>query len=62
VAEIVAAFPDMQIAVADAGRLDLDQHLHSFGLRRRMVHFLQGGVELGNLETLHGVTPDVLAL
>src|SRR4029077_3265982 len=61
VAEIVAAFPDMKIAVANTGRLHLDQHLRSSGLRRRLIHFLQGGVELGDLETLHGVTPDVLA-
>ena len=57
VAEIVAAFPDVQIAVADAGGLDLDQHLRSRRLRRRLIHLLQGGVEIGDLETLHRFSP-----
>ena len=57
VAEIVAAFPDMQVAVADAGRLHLDQDLGSRRLRGRLIHLFQGGVELGDLETLHRFSP-----
>src|SRR4249919_1527645 len=56
-AEIVAALPDVQIAVADAGRLHLDQHLGARRLRRRLLHLFQGGVEIGNLETPHRVSP-----
>jgi hypothetical protein len=57
VAEIIAAFPDVQIAVADTGRLHLDQHLRSRRLRRRLIHFFQGGIEIGDLETLHRFSP-----
>src|ERR1700732_5571860 len=57
-AEIVAALPDVQIAVADTGCLDLDQDLGPRRLRRRLIHLSQGGVEIGNLETLHRVSPD----
>src|ERR1700730_8670860 len=57
-AEIVAALPDVQIAVADTGCLDLDQDLGPRRLRRRLIHLSQGGVEIGNLETLHSVSPD----
>ena len=39
--EIVAALPDVQVAVADAGRLHLDQHLRAGRLRRRFIYFLQ---------------------
>ena len=56
-AEIVAAFPDVQVAVADAGGLDLDQHLFPCRLRRRLVDFLQRRIEIGDLEALHGVSP-----
>src|SRR5260221_545973 len=61
-AEIVAAFPDMQVAMADAGGLDLDQHLRAGGLRRRLIHLFQGGIELGDLETLHRFSPGILVL
>src|SRR6266702_6056539 len=61
-AEIVAAFPDVKVAVADAGRLHLEQHLRTRGLRRRMIDLLQGGVELGDLETLHRFSPVILVL
>src|SRR5882757_10823680 len=56
-AEIVAAFPDMQVAVADAGGLHLDQHLRSHRLRRRLIHLSQGRVEIGNLKALHRFSP-----
>src|SRR4051812_49735760 len=58
--EIVTAFPDVEIAVADPGRLHPDQHLRTRGLRRRMIDLLQGGVEFGDLETLHRVSPVIL--
>ena len=57
VAEIVAAFPDVQIAVTDTGGLDLDQDLCARRLRRRLIHLLQGGIEIGDLETLHCFSP-----
>ena len=57
VAEIVAALPDMQIAVADAGGLDLDQDLRSLRLWGRAIDLLQGRVEIGDLKTLHGFSP-----
>src|SRR6185437_10543824 len=56
-AEIIAAFPDVQIAVAHAGRLDLDQDLRSRRLRGRHVHLFQGRIEIGDLETLHRYSP-----
>jgi hypothetical protein len=55
--EIVAAFPDVQIAVADARGLHLDQDLRSRWLGRRLIHFLQGRIEIGNLKTLHRCSP-----
>src|SRR5205085_9265362 len=61
-AEIVTAFPDMQIAMADAGRLHPDQHLRSRWLRRRLLHLSQGRIEIGHLETLHRFTPGIFAL
>src|SRR4029078_493936 len=61
-AEIVAAFPDVEIAVADTGRPHLEQHLRTRRLRRRMIDLFQGGVELGDLETLHRVSPVILVL
>src|SRR5205814_6676220 len=57
VAEIIAAFPDVQIAVTHAGGLHLDQHLRSRWLRRRLIHLFEGGVKIGNLETFHGFSP-----
>src|SRR5664279_176153 len=60
-AEIVTAFPDVQIAVADAGRLHLEQHLGARRLWRRRIDLLQGGVEIGNLETLHRFSPDIIS-
>jgi hypothetical protein len=47
----------VQIAVTDTGRLHLDQDLRSRRLRRRLIDFLQGGVEIGYLETLHRFSP-----
>jgi len=41
-AEIVAALPDMQVAVTDAGGLHLDQHLGSRRLRRRRIDLRAG--------------------
>src|SRR5205085_7842685 len=61
-AEIVTAFPDVQIAMADAGRLHPDQHLRSQWLRRRLLHLSQGRVEIGHLETFHRFTPGIFAL
>src|SRR5439155_3305058 len=49
---------DMQVAVADAGSLHLDQHLRAGRLRRRLVDFLQRRIEIGNLKTLHRVSPE----
>src|SRR5262249_610573 len=56
-AELIAAFPDVQVARADTGRLHLDQHLRASGLRRRLIDLLQRRIEIGDLKTLHGVTP-----
>src|SRR4051794_4246771 len=56
-AEIVAAFPDVEVAVADAGRFHLEQHLGARRLRRRMIDLFQRRVELGDLETLHRFSP-----
>ena len=55
--KLIAAFPDVQVAVADTGRLHLDQHLRARGLRCRVIDFLQRCIEIGNLKALHGVTP-----
>ena len=38
VAEIVAALPDVQVAVTDAGGFDFKQHLRSGRLRRYALH------------------------
>jgi len=57
-AEVVAALPDVQVAVADAGGLDLDQHLRARRLRRRLIDLFQGGVEIDDLETLHRCSPE----
>src|ERR1700686_3167940 len=56
-AEIITAFPDVQIAMANTGRLDLDQDLRSRRLRRRHIHLFQGCIEIGDLETLHRFSP-----
>jgi hypothetical protein len=61
-AKIVAAFPNVQIAVTDTGRLHLDQDLRSRRLRRRLIDFLQGGIEIRYLETLHRFSPDLVFL
>src|SRR5277367_475515 len=58
-AEIVATFPDMQIAMTDAGRLHLDQNLRSRRLGGRSIDFLQRSIELSDLETLHCFSPDI---
>src|SRR3954449_3421939 len=61
--EVVAAFPDVQVAVADAGGFYPDQHLRARGLRRWLVNLPQRRVEIGDLETLHDVFPgEVLAV
>ena len=39
--DIVIAFPDVQIGVADATMGHLEQHFGAFGLRRRQLEFLQ---------------------
>ncbi|MGY4319901.1 hypothetical protein ACVWW1_009228 [Bradyrhizobium sp. JR3.5] len=57
-AEIIAALPDVQIAVADAGGLHLDQHLRARWLRRRLIDLFQGGVEIDDLKTLHRCSPE----
>ncbi len=56
-AEIIAALPDMQVAVADAGGLDLDQHLRTRGFRRGLINLVQRCIEIGNLKALHRVAP-----
>src|ERR1700747_2880846 len=56
-AEVIAALPDVQVAVANAGGLHLDQHLRARRLRRRLIDFLQRGVEIDDLETLHSCSP-----
>src|SRR5262249_17446741 len=60
--EILAALPDMNVAVTDTGRLYPDQNLRSRGLRRRLFHFLQGGVEISDLETPHRSLPFFIIL
>src|SRR5262245_22749183 len=62
VAEIIAAFPDVQVRVADAGGLDLDQHLRARRLRRRLIDLLQRRVEIDDLEALHRCSPESLFL
>src|SRR5262249_25146492 len=53
VAEIVAAFPDGEVAVADAGRLDPQQHFGARRLRRRHFDQLQRLFELGDPIAFH---------
>src|SRR5215212_2893046 len=57
VAEVVTALPYMQIAMADAGRLHLDQDLRSLRLRGRTIDLLQGLIKIRDLKTLHSFSP-----
>jgi hypothetical protein len=57
VAEIIAALPDVKVAVADAGGLHLDQYLRARRLRRLLIHLFQRCIELGDLKTLHRFSP-----
>src|SRR5262249_61918515 len=52
-AEIVDAFPEMQVAVADAGRDHPPQDLGTDRLRRRLLAPLQRGTALADVEALH---------
>ena len=51
--KIIAAFPDMQVRMADAGRLDLDHNLMPGRFGVRQVCLLEGGAEIGDLEAFH---------
>ncbi|MGY4593815.1 hypothetical protein ACVWXL_001561 [Bradyrhizobium sp. GM22.5] len=57
VAEIVATFPNVKVAMADAGGLHLDQHLRAGRLRRGLIELLQRRLEIGDLETFHWRPP-----
>ncbi len=60
-AHVVLAFPDMDVAVADAGGERAHQHLGALGPRRRLLDFLQGGAKLDDIVALHGAdSPSIL--
>ena len=61
-AQIVAALPDMQIAVADSGRAHLEQHLGPGGRDRRIIMGRQWLTEFLDLVAPHCVSPLIALL
>ncbi len=56
-AEVVMAFPDMDVAVADAGGENAQQHLAAARLRRRPLEELKGRAALGDIVAFHDGPP-----
>jgi hypothetical protein len=52
-AHVEEAFPQVHVAVADAGGRDLDQHLGALGRGIALFDLLQGLAELDDLVALH---------
>jgi hypothetical protein len=57
VAEIVAALPDVEVAVADPGGADAQAHLRAFRLRRLALGELKRRSEFCDLIAFHGRVP-----
>ena len=61
-AEIVVAFPDMQVAMADAGGDDLEQDLGAGRLRRRPLHQSQRRATFADIIAFHRTDPSLWRL
>ncbi|KAG1522769.1 hypothetical protein G6F51_014578 [Rhizopus arrhizus] len=61
-AQVITAFPQVDIAVAHPRRTDLQQHLRPLRGGRGLIHFLQGFAEVDDAIALHGMSPLVILM